>query len=57
MENASNFIYVNKTDIFHQDGDIYELYDEPREMCVSSFITMPTTPSSAFVASLPASIT
>jgi hypothetical protein len=54
MENASNFIYVNKTDIFHQDGDIYVLYDEPREMCVTPIITTPTTPS---LAPSPASIT
>ena len=43
--------------IFHENGDIYVLYEEQREMYVSLFITIPTTPLSAFANPLPACIT
>jgi hypothetical protein len=56
MENASNFIYVNKTDIFHRDRDIYVFYDEPQELRIAPFITTPT-PSAAVAAPSPAFIT
>ena len=57
-------IYVKNIYIFYWDGDIYVLYVEQGEMCVSLFSTTHVTPlsvlanpSSAFAVSSPASIT